>query len=74
MLGEKQEDRMRVFKHKSNKGRIAVTGDADGKALPGNGETWSCIGETEVRPGAPHIGRSGDEILADIRRDGFSVI
>lgn len=65
---------MVVFKHKSNRGRVAVTQDASGAALPRGNEEWQPIGTTQIEPGKPYIGRSGSEVLADIEQKGYSVI
>jgi len=65
---------MVVFKHRSNRGRVAVTQDAIGASLPSGNEKWQRIGTTQIEPGKPYIGRSGNEVLADIEQKGYSVI
>ncbi len=63
---------MRVYKHQSGH-RVAVTADQEGASLPADA-VWTPLGSTDVQAGKPRIGKSGDEILADIEKKGYSVI
>lgn len=62
---------MRVFKHQTGHS-VAVTPDKEGRALPAG--DWVLISETDIEPGESRIGRSADEILADINERGYSII
>lgn len=62
---------MRVYKHQSGH-KVAVTEDSAGASLPAG--DWSSIGQTDIEPDQPYIGKSGNEIIADITERGYSII
>ncbi len=66
---------MTLHKHMSNRGRVAVTPDAQGASLPVlPGEAWHYLSDVSIKRGTPYVGRSGDDVWDDIEKNGYSII